>query len=87
MKHSASGESGKTSAQMGYDSSTNKYPSRTAYAQSECQKVVDVANSLGYPNHPVVSVFTHEDGTVSVGFSGKSNTSSSKNYAEALNDW
>jgi RHS repeat-associated protein len=48
------------------------YPPRTAEAQAECQKVVDTMADMGMSQkkNKVVTVFTHEDGTVSVGISG-----------------
>ena len=59
--------------------SLNKFPLRTEAAQKECQHVVDVLNSLkenaqkkqGQDSNPVVAILLHEDGTVSVGISGK----------------
>lgn len=49
------------------------YPPRTAQAQAECQHVVDTMADMGMSQKKkrVVNVFTHEDGTVSVGLSGE----------------
>ena len=50
------------------------YPPRTRKAREECKHVVDIMNSMiGTKRRKAVSVITHEDGTVSVGFSGQGN--------------
>ncbi|MBQ5473302.1 MAG: RHS repeat-associated core domain-containing protein, partial [Lachnospiraceae bacterium] len=72
-----------------YDPTTNLYPTRTTEAQAECQIVVDVVNNKIIPgeknrNNSVISVFTHEDNTVSVGFSGASDSNRSKAFASKL---
>lgn len=71
----------------------NKYPQRTDAAQAECQHVIDVFNNVkGNSNkkNTTVHVFLHEDGTVSVGISGKSGSIKTINAAKelevALND-
>ncbi|MFC1641596.1 RHS repeat-associated core domain-containing protein [Myxococcota bacterium] len=50
-----------------------KYPPRTLEARAACQSVVNTMASmqLSPKKRSVVSVFTHEDGTVSVGISGR----------------
>lgn len=54
-------------------------PPRTAEAQGEAKKVVDTMNTMCGPgSRSVVSVLTHADGTVSVGFSGKQNAKNEK---------
>ena len=70
------------------DRRNNKYPPRNLTAQRECQKVLNEvirlkAQATGKDkNRPIVSVFTHEDGTVSVGISG--NSEASAKFAEDL---
>ena len=71
-----------------------KYPERTPEAQTECQRVVNVANAIKafsdnddyYVNkNPVISIFLHKDGTVSVGISGKPEGNDNSNtYAKQL---
>ncbi|HOV28163.1 MAG TPA: RHS repeat-associated core domain-containing protein, partial [Pseudobacteroides sp.] len=66
-----------------------KYPERTLEAQAECQKVVDILNSLKASDDistPVVTVFIHEDGTVSIGISGKSGGYNTRNTANMLEE-
>ena len=66
------------------DRRNNKYPPRNLTAQRECQKVVNEILRLKSDdnNQPIVCVFTHEDGTVSVGISGGSDDS--KSFAKKL---
>ena len=66
------------------DRRNNKYPPRNLTAQRECQKVVNEILRLKSDdnNQPIVCVFTHEDGTVSVGISG--NSEASAKFAEDL---
>ncbi|WKB53295.1 RHS repeat-associated core domain-containing protein [Eleftheria terrae] len=60
------------------------YPPRTAEAQAECQAVIATMDKMtGKKTRSVVSVMTHEDGTVSVGFSGASSEKNRK-FAEDL---
>ena len=72
------------------DRRNNKYPPRNLTAQRECQKVLNEvirlkAQATGKDkNQPIVSVFTHEDGTVSVGISGR--TEASARFAKQLED-
>lgn len=73
------------------DRENNKYPPRNLTAQRECQKVVDKVLELkskttgkDRKSKPIVSIFTHEDGTVSVGISG--DTEASANFAKQLQD-
>jgi len=75
------------------DNNFNRYPKRTAEAQAECQKVVDVGNAIKAfdssgkvrRKNPVTSVFLHEDGTVSVGISGEAEGNMvSKTYSTKL---
>jgi len=48
------------------------YPPRTETARNEAKNVVSAANEISSPKkRKVVTVLTHEDGTVSVGVSGK----------------
>ncbi|MGK5507072.1 hypothetical protein ACSNN5_03025 [Brevibacillus formosus] len=68
------------------------YPSRTPEATAEAQNVVGELNKIlgdgkRAPN-PAVSVITHEDGTVSVGFSGEAspkNIETARQLENALN--
>jgi RHS repeat-associated protein len=65
-------------------------PPRTAKAQRECQHVIDTMASMGWgkKRNPVVDVLTHENDTVSVGFSGedsKSNREKAADLEERLN--
>lgn len=59
-------------------------------AQRECQKVVDKVSELKSKatgedkTKPIVSIFTHEDETVSIGISG--DTEASANFAKQLQD-
>jgi len=70
----------------------SSYPTRTSEATAEAQNVVDeLKNILGdgrrAPN-PAVSVITHKDGTVSVGFSGEAspkNIETARQLQNALN--
>jgi RHS repeat-associated protein len=50
-----------------------EYPPRTPEARAEAQHVVDTMSAMGLSSEKrkAVSVLTHEDGTVSVGISGK----------------
>ncbi len=60
------------------------YPPRTQKAREECQHVVDVMNGMiGPKKKKVVSVMTHENGTVSVGFSC-SGSEADKTFATQL---
>lgn len=61
------------------EANNSQYPPRTANAQMEAQYVAAVAEQVfcnaygdkkGAGMYPSITVFTHEDGTVSVGFSG-----------------
>ena len=71
------------------DRRNNKYPPRNLTAQRECQKVVNEILRLKSKDNrePIVSVFTHEDGTVSVGISGDSGATErfAKQLEESLN--
>lgn len=52
----------------------SKFPDRTLNAQMEAQYVAAVTNRLfgkSMQNHPSITVLTHGDGSVSVGFSGE----------------
>ena len=70
----------------------NKYPERTPDAQAEAQKVIDARNEIVASGESTVSaraaaVFTHEDGTVSVGVSGSPNGRGGLvDFAETLQD-
>jgi RHS repeat-associated protein len=60
------------------------YPPRTAEAQRQCQRAVDTLNQITGPGRgSVVSVFTHADGTVSVGISG-ADTPANRQLADNL---
>ena len=72
-----------------YDPTTNLYPPRTKEAQQACEDVINIVNDkiitgTKNRNNSVISVFTHEDGTVSVGFSGESNSKKSQAFANRL---
>ena len=72
-----------------YDPTTNLYPPRTDYAQEECRIVVEAANSVKKKSdrsNPVISIFTHQNGTVSVGFSGENGTANTEKFAKKLQD-
>ena len=75
----------------GYDSKCSKgensYPPRTEEARREAQKVARAMEGVvSGKDHPSITVFTHQDGTVSVGLSGKPGTEKMKNNCNKLNE-
>nr|MCR4803170.1 hypothetical protein [Lachnospiraceae bacterium] len=65
----------------------NSYPPRTEEARREAQKVARAMEGVvPGKDHPSITVFTHQDGTVSVGLSGKTGTEKMKNNCNKLNE-
>lgn len=62
-----------------------KYPPRTPEARDECKKVIAAMGGKTSKGRKAVSVMTHEDGTVSVGFSGE-DVEKDKEYARQLEE-